>query len=228
MTATDAPLSTPLAELSGVGSPASRALAEQGLRTLGDLAGKDWTALAALHGVGPASGRRIQAALAAHGESLQNPPAPDTRRASVTAGNTGVGAKDIKTHATTVTPEEYLETVTGRRHEEGLVLLELFRAATGGAEAVMWGPSMIGFGEVHYRYASGREGDTFHLGFSPRSSDLSLYGLTGTPRAEELLARLGKHRLGKACLWVKKLEDVDQDVLREMVEHAWGTPPEAC
>lgn len=153
---------------------------------------------------------------------------PSPHRVSVTRGHTGVGAKDLKTHVTEVTPEEYLATVTGRRHEEGLALLALFRAATGGAEAVMWGPSMIGFGEVHYRYASGREGDTFHVGFSPRAADLSLYGLTGAPRSEELLARLGKHRLGKSCLWVRKLEDVDLAVLREMVEHAWATPPEAC
>ena len=92
----------------------------------------------------------------------------------------------------------------------------------------MWGPSMIGYGESHYVYASGREGDTFHLGFSPRTADLALYGLVSAPRSEELLDRLGKHRRGAACVWVRTLEDVDSDVLRELVEHAWTSDPAAC
>lgn len=87
---------------------------------------------------------------------------------------------------------------------------------------------MVGYGEVHYRYATGREGDTFHLGFSPRKSKLSLYGLTSHPGAEGQLERLGKHSLGKACLYINKPEDIDAEVLEDMVRLAWATPPGDC
>ena len=213
-------LSTRIDAIPGVGGPAARALGEQGLTTVGDLAGADWAELSQLHGVGPAAGRRLQAVLEEHGESLLNPPAPRTDGARVTRGATGRTAKDIRTHATAVDPAEYVAGLDARRSREGRQLLELFGEATG-APAVMWGPSMIGYGESHYVYASGREGDTFHLGFSPRRAELSLYGLQGSPRSEELLARLGKHRRGAGCVWVRRLEDVDLEVLRELVRHAW-------
>lgn len=220
-------LTTPLGDVPGVGRPAARALAEQGTTTLGELAGQDWAQLAPLHGVGPAAGRRLQAALEELGQTLQNPPAPRTRSATVTTGNTGVVAKDISTHATDVDPEQYVAALDGRRSREGRELLELFGAATG-AQAAMWGPSMIGYGQTHYVYATGRECDTFHVGFSPRKSDLALYGLVNLPRSEELLDRLGKHRRGAGCVWVKKLEDIDVIVLRELIAHAWATEPSAC
>ncbi len=217
-------LSTPVGEVPGIGRPAARALAEQGLATVGDLAGRDWRELAQLHGVGPAAGRRLQAVLEEHGASLRNPPAPQQRREQVTAGHTGTSAKDITTHATAVDPADYVATLGERRRREGTALLELFGAVTG-EPATMWGPSMIGYGQVHYRYATGREGDTFQLGFSPRTADLALYGLQGFPRSDELLNRLGKHRRGAGCVWVRTLEDVDVDVLRELIDHAWRNGP---
>lgn len=220
-------LSTSIDAVPGVGRPAARALAEQGLDSVGDLAGADWTQLARLHGVGPAAGRRLQQVLEEHGESLVDPPAPRSGGATVTRGSTGRSAKDIRTHATTVDPAQYVAGLSARRSREGQQLLELFGEATG-EQAVMWGPSMIGYGETHYVYASGREGDTFHLGFSPRAADLALYGLVSAPRSDELLDRLGKHRRGAACVWVRKLEDVDLDVLRDLVEHAWASDPTAC
>ncbi|GAA1308639.1 MAG: DUF1801 domain-containing protein [Brachybacterium tyrofermentans] len=220
-------LSTSIDAVPGVGGPAARALAEQGLATVGDLVGADWTQLAQLHGVGPAAGRRLQQILEEHGESLTDPPAPRSGGTTVTRGSTGRSAKDITTHATTVDPAEYVAGLSARRSHEGQQLLELFGEATG-ERAVMWGPSMIGYGESHYVYASGREGDTFHLGFSPRTADIALYGLSSAPRSEELLDRLGKHRRGAACVWIRKLEDVDRDVLRELVEHAWASDPTAC
>lgn len=213
-------LSTPIETIPGVGAPAARALAERGLRTVGDLAGADWEGLARLHGVGPAAGRRLQVVLEENGESLLNPPAPRAGGARITRRASGRTARDIRTHATAVDPAEYVAGLDARRSREGRQLLELFGEATG-ALAVMWGPSMIGYGESHYVYASGREGDTFHLGFSPRRAELSLYGLQGSPRSEELLARLGKHRRGAGCVWVRRLEDVDLEVLRELVRHAW-------
>lgn len=218
--------STPLAEIPGVGRPAVRALAERGLHTLEDLAGRSWPELAALHGVGPAAGRRLQAALAEHGATLQDPPAPDQRRSVLTQGNTGTGAADLKTHATDVEPADYVAGLEDRRRRDGQRLLEIFGAATG-AEATMWGPSMIGYGEVHYRYETGREGDTFQLGFSPRKAELALYGLQGFPRSDELLDRLGKHRRGVGCVWVRSLERTDLEVLQELVAHAWENGPDS-
>ena len=191
---------------------------------LGDLAGHDWEQLRRLHGVGPAAGRRLQAVLREHGASLRNPPAAPAHGATVTKGATGTGAKDLRTHSTDVDPAQYVAGLEGRRAREGAALLELFGTATGAA-ATMWGPSMIGFGAVHYRYASGREGDTFQLGFSPRKADLALYGIQGFPRSEELLDRLGKHRRGVGCVWVKKLPDIDEAVLEELVAHAWQSGP---
>ncbi|ASK66359.1 hypothetical protein CFK39_11620 [Brachybacterium avium] len=220
-------LTTPLGDLAGVGRPAVRALAAHGLHTVGDLAGRDWPELAQLHGVGPAAGRRLQAALAEHGATMQDPPAPQARRAVITPGATGTGASDLKTHATTADPAEHVAGLEPRRRRDGEALLEIFGAATG-ASATMWGPSMIGYGEVHYRYATGREGDTFQLGFSPRKAELALYGLQGFPHSEELLERLGRHRRGAGCLWVRSLEGIDLEVLRELIAHAWTHGPDGA
>ena len=221
-------LETLIGDVPGVGAPAARALAEQGLGTVGQLAGRDWAQLATLHGVGPAAGRRLQAVLEEHGAGMENPPAPATGRTTVTRGATGRNAKDIRTHATAVDPADYVDGLEGRRRAEGTRLLEIFGRATG-ERAVMWGPSMIGYGEVHYRYATGREGDTFQLGFSPRKADLALYGLQGFPRSDELLERLGTHRRGAGCVWVRKLPDIDETVLEELIAHAWqGGPSATC
>lgn len=217
-------LTAPIGDVPGVGRTAARALAEHGLHALGDLADQSWPELAQLHGVGPAAGRRLQAALVEHGAALQDPPAPGKRGDVVTQGVTGKNAKDIRTHATAADPESYVASLDARRSREGAALLELFGEATG-EQATMWGPSMIGYGEVHYRYATGREGDTFQIGFSPRRAELALYGIQGFPRSEELLERLGKHRRGAGCVWVRKLEDIDTGVLRELVGHAWVSGP---
>ena len=83
----------------------------------------------------------------------------------------------------------------------------------------MWGPSMIGFGEHHYRYDSGREGTIFRIGFAPRKAEQVLYGLALDP---DQLARLGKHRTGKSCLYIKRLADVDTGVLAAMIRDAWA------
>lgn len=107
------------------------------------------------------------------------------------------------------------------RRADARVLLELMERVTG-EPARMWGDSIIGFGSYHYRYASGHEGDTCLVGFSPRKNEFSIY-LTGTyfpgmeQARERLLARLGRHRMGKACLYVKRLSDVDPGVLEELV-----------
>ena len=105
------------------------------------------------------------------------------------------------------------------RREDALVLREMMERVTG-EPATMWGPSIIGFGSYHYKYASGHEGDTCRVGFSPRSANLVLY--TGSfPEYAALLERLGKHKVGKGCLYVNKLADVDLSVLEEIIRHSY-------
>lgn len=106
------------------------------------------------------------------------------------------------------------------RKADALMLLDVMRRATG-QEPVMWGPSIIGFGSYHYKYASGREGDAPAVGYSPRKASLVLYGLTSAPGAQAALERLGKHKTGASCLYVNKLADVDQAVLEEMVGNGY-------
>ena len=85
----------------------------------------------------------------------------------------------------------------------------------------MWGPSIIGFGSYHYRYESGREGDMCRIGFSPRAANLVLYIMPGFADETARLSALGKHRIGKSCLYVNRLTDVDMTVLEAMVRDAW-------
>jgi len=84
----------------------------------------------------------------------------------------------------------------------------------------MWGPSIVGFGEYHYKYESGREGDWFVTGFSPRKQALTVYIMAGFTRYEELMAKLGKYKTGQSCLNIKKLEDVDRKALAELIKQS--------
>lgn len=221
-------MSTSFESVPGVDRPARDALRLAGYPDLESLDGAEYSELAGLHGVGRRGLERLQAALVDQDLSLGGEvPEVEVRRAVFTAGNTGSGASDIKTKPTAQTPEEFIDGLdTSRRMEHGRLLLEVFDRATGD-QPVMWGPSMIGYGQVHYRYATGREGDTFKLGFSPRKAKISLYGLTGSPQSDELLARLGKHTTGKACLYINKPEDIDLDVLEQMIRQAWEAEPTA-
>lgn len=103
-----------------------------------------------------------------------------------------------------------------KRRQEAEELLELFGRCTG-LEAIMWGPSIIGFGLNHYRYASGREGDQPAVGFSPRASNLVLYGLINTAEAREQLTSLGKCRTGAGCLYLGSLSNANLDVLAKLI-----------
>lgn len=133
---------------------------------------------------------------------------------------------EAKTQPTEVDPTDFIDTVEPeRKREEARVLDDLFRRVTG-ERPRMWGPSIIGYGHYHYRYASGREGDMCRQGFSPRKARHSLYILRcGEPSEEAafapLLARLGKHSRGAACLYVNKLADIDLAVLEEMIALGW-------
>lgn len=103
-----------------------------------------------------------------------------------------------------------------RKADEARRLDQLFRDVTG-FQPLMWGPSIIGYGQYHYRYKSGREGDFLATGFSPRKAAHSIYIMPGYADFTEILSRLGKHRSGRSCLYVNKLADIDLDVLAELI-----------
>lgn len=124
-----------------------------------------------------------------------------------------------KTQARRASALTFLSKVEASRHEDCLKLVEMMKRATG-AEPVMWGPSIVGFGDHHYLYASGREGDFFQIGFSPRKSDLTIYLMGGLARHQAALAKLGSYRRGGGCLYLKRLADVEAPVLAEMMSAA--------
>ena len=127
---------------------------------------------------------------------------------------------ELKTKQTDESVTEFLNGVPDeKKRQDSFAILELMTEVTG-AEPRMWGESIVGFGSYHYRYASGREGDWFVTGFSPRKQNLTLYIMAGFYNYGQLLQNLGKHKTGKSCLYIKRLEDVDLDTLRELVSQS--------
>ncbi|MBX9860833.1 MAG: DUF1801 domain-containing protein [Sphingomonas sp.] len=130
-------------------------------------------------------------------------------------------AKANKTVETDASVEDFLGKVElPQRVADARALIDLM-ARISGEPPKLWGPSIIGFGSVHYRYESGREGDTPAIAFSPRKAELVLYVGASTPNIAALLPGIGKHKTGKGCLYVKKLADVDAGVLEAVVRTAW-------
>ena len=124
---------------------------------------------------------------------------------------------ELKTKLNNASVEKFLNGVKDKQARvDCYQILEIMQRATK-AEPKMWGTSIIGFGSYHYKYESGREGDWFIAGFSPRKQNLTLYSMGGFSWQEELLKKLGKHSLGKGCLYIKKLGDVDIKVLKELI-----------
>ena len=124
-----------------------------------------------------------------------------------------------KTQVTKVEPKDFVAAVEHpKTRADAEVLLDFFDRVTG-LKAQMWGPSIIGYGRYHYKYDSGREGEHLMTGWSPRKSNLVFYIMPGYREAEmqDKLGRLGKHKIGKSCLYVNKLDDIDMDVLEEIV-----------
>ncbi len=122
-----------------------------------------------------------------------------------------------KTKPTELSVTAYIDALTDEtKRADARALVKLMRSVTG-EKPKMWGPSIVGFGNCHYVYESGRQGDMPLTGFSPRKAATVLYGLTGFSEAEALLAKLGKHTTGKGCLYVKKLADVDSKVLEALL-----------
>jgi uncharacterized protein DUF1801 len=129
-----------------------------------------------------------------------------------------------KTGPTTASVQDFLEAATpARRQADGLRLAEIFREVTG-AEPTMWGPSMVGYGSYHYVSPSDprRQGDWPKAGFSPRKAALTIYGLKDLPEGAALLPSLGMYTEGAGCVYLKKLDDVDEDVLRRLIAIAWS------
>jgi hypothetical protein len=126
---------------------------------------------------------------------------------------------ETKTKPTAVSVDDFIDKVENPQRREDAKKVRAMMERLTGEPARMWGPTIIGFGSYHYKYESGHEGDGCRLGFSPRKAELVLYLLTdGAAKGEEAqLARLGKHKTGKCCLYIKKLSDVDEAVLEEMV-----------
>ena len=132
-----------------------------------------------------------------------------------------------KTLPTEITVEEFLSTLEPRRAAEGAELIEIYREVTG-AEPVMWGPSIIGFGQYSYRYESGHSGTAARAAFSPRKAKISLYGLQDHPDSAAVLARLGPHKATVGCVYVTRLSTIDVDVLRELIAMGWSTTADSA
>ena len=122
-----------------------------------------------------------------------------------------------KTIANDTSVNAFIDTVEDeRKRADSHELIELMRTITG-HEPKLWGNGLVGFDSYHYRYASGREGDFFITGFSPRKTALTVYIMPGFDRYEDRLQRLGPHKTGKSCLYLKNLDAIDRDVLEEII-----------
>jgi hypothetical protein len=125
-------------------------------------------------------------------------------------------ATKAKTTETTKSVASFVKTIEDKqRQTDCLAIIEIMKKQSG-FEPKMWGPSIIGFGSYHYKYESGHEGDAPLVGFSPRKSEFALY-IANFDGKQELLAKFGKHKTAKACVYIKKLEDINTDVLKKMV-----------
>jgi len=124
---------------------------------------------------------------------------------------------EAKTRPTEQSVETFWDTVSGEKvSDDCRAIIQLMEKVTA-EKPRMWGPSIVGFGSYHYKYESGHEGDICLTGFSPRKQNLSLYVLAGFPGQEAVLRKLGKYKVGKGCLYVKKLEDIDIGILETLI-----------
>ncbi len=124
---------------------------------------------------------------------------------------------ELKTKQTAASVKTFIDKVADdERRRDCRTLVQTMKRITK-AQPRMWGPSMVGFGTYHYKYESGREGDWFLTGFSPRKQDLTLYIMAGFDRYDELMSRLGRHKTGRSCLYVKRLADIDLKVLEKLI-----------
>lgn len=123
-----------------------------------------------------------------------------------------------KTTATEASVSDYMAGIADEARRADCEVILAMMQDISGWEPKMWGPSIVGFGEYHYKYESGREGDFLRIGFSSRAQNISIYIMPGYQDFDEELSRLGKHKMGKSCLYIKRLSDVDQTVLKEIMQ----------
>ena len=126
-----------------------------------------------------------------------------------------------KTKPTGEDVKQFLNAISDeKKRQDCFTLMELMSQITG-MEPKLWASSMVGFGDQHYKYESGREGDTFLIGFSPRKQNVTLYGLSGSEQKEQLLEKLGKYKTGKGCLYINRLEDVHLPTLSALIQQSF-------
>jgi hypothetical protein len=129
---------------------------------------------------------------------------------------------ELKTKVNNASVTDFISTIADdKKRKDGFILLDLFETITG-EKAKMWGTSIIGFGQYHYKSErSSQEGDWMLTGFSPRKQNLTLYVLSSFEHADEYLEKLGKHKRGMGCLYINKLEDVDMEILKKMIKKSY-------
>ncbi|ANE02880.1 DUF1801 domain-containing protein [Corynebacterium crudilactis] len=219
-------MSTSFESIPGVSISARKALSNAGFKDLESLAGINYAEVASVPGIGKRTLERVQAALVEAGMSFGGE-IPEAEQRTATWTTLEPQPQNVAGQSE-VSPESFIQNLESpRRITHGQLLLDLFARVTG-EDAYLWGPSIVGFGRVHYRYATGREGESLKVGFSPRKAKISLYGLTNTAASKELLNQLGKYSVGVSCLYINKPEDIDLQVLEEMVRISWEADPGEC
>jgi len=127
---------------------------------------------------------------------------------------------ELKTKPSEASVDKFLKGITDeKKRRDALAIVALMRKVTK-SEPKMWGTSIVGFGSYHYTYASGRSGDWMVAGFSPRKQNLTLYIMTGVERYGDLLKKLGKHKIGKGCLYLNTLDDIDLATLERLIRQS--------
>jgi hypothetical protein len=127
-------------------------------------------------------------------------------------------AKETKTKQTDENVKAFLNTIEDeKKRKDSFAILEIMKKVSG-SEPKMWGTSIIGFGSYHYKYDSGHEGDMCLVGFSPRKQNITFYLMMGLYDSSKLLSKLGKHKTGKGCLYINRMEDINTDVLKEIIK----------
>ncbi len=127
---------------------------------------------------------------------------------------------ELKTKPTKQSVKDFVDAIKDEQQRKDCRTVSRIMKRITKANPKMWGPGMVGFGSYHYKYASGREGDWFLTGFAPRKQNLTLYIMAGFKEYSALLKKLGKHKIAKSCLYVKRLDDVDMDVLTQLIEES--------
>ena len=125
---------------------------------------------------------------------------------------------ELKTKQTDASVKDFLNAITDEEKRKDCFAVAKIMEEITGSKPKMWGPSIVGFGSYHYKYASGREGDWLVTGFSPRKRDLTLYIMMGFEKYPELMKQLGKHSTGKSCLYIKRLSDIHVPTLKKLIK----------